>query len=267
MMSMETHVQDIQVIKLNDLIPFQLHPVATKDGEQLQELISSIKCEGLKTPITVRNVYDGKYEIILGRNRVKAMRALGHDDIQAIVMEDVSDDDARELFYTRYLTPQAFWSWSYLPKFRAIQYIVKAMQKNSHQGRRNDLIEKVNNVTRDNQEHPARRPTSRDCAAASIGISSATLSRYRSMVKLDDESVIRMARLLDDKLLTFNEAYQVSLLYPSQASMLLRHLEEHPKQRVDMDKLKEFRTKNAQIKEPERSIVLPIIVEEMLVPR
>lgn len=76
-----------------------------------------------------------------------------------------------------------------------------------------------------------------------------------------------MARLLDDKLLTFNEAYQVSLLHPSQASMLLRHLEEHPEQRVDMDKLKEFRTKKAQVKTSERSIVFPIIVEDMLVPR
>lgn len=87
------------------------------------------------------------------------------------------------------------------------------------------------------------------------------------MVKLEDESVILMARLLDDKLLTFNEAYQVSLLYPSQASTLLRHLEEHPEQRVDMVKLKEFRTKETQIKASERLIVLPIIVEEMLKPR
>lgn len=264
---MDNQTHSVQEIRLDDLVPFQLHPVDMKDEEQLQELMCSIERDGLKTPITVRGADGDKYEIVLGHNRAMATRALGRDTIQAIVIEDMTDDDAKALFYGTYLTPQVFWGWSYLPKFRAIQYIVKVMQKNSHQGKRSDLIEKVNHVTHDNQGHHARRSTSRDRAAASIEISTATLSRYRSMVKLEDESVILMARLLDDKLLTFNEAYQVSLLHPSQSSMLLRHLEGHPEQRVDMVKLKEFRTKEAQIKTSERSIVLPIIVEEMLKPR
>lgn len=264
---MSNLLHESQEINIDSLMPFQLHPVEIKPMEQLQELMDTIEHEGLKTPITVRRVDDVKYEIILGQNRVEAMKALGRDTIPAIIMDEMSDGAARELFYRTYLTPQAFWDWNYLQRFRAIQYIETLLKKNSHQGKRSDLIEKINNVTRDNQKHPARRSTSRDRAAASIGISSATLSRYRSMVKLDDESVILMARLLDEKRLTFAEAYQVSLLDPRQASILLTCLEEDPEKRIDIDKVKKHCTKEAKADTAKHMFIDRRIIWKMLKPR
>lgn len=258
---------DVDNVNLSNLIPFQLHPVATKDGEQLQELMDSIEHEGLNTPIVVRRVDAGKYEIICGHNRVEAMRALGLDVIQAVVMENMSDDAARELFYSTYLTPRAFWSWDYLQRFHAIQYLVKVMQHNSHQGRRNDLIEKINDVTRDDQELHTRRPTSRDNAAASIGISTATFSRYRSMVQLPDDAMELMAHLLDAKLLTINEAYKLSMVEFGQARKLLQLLEDNPDMRVDLEQLKELHINRSRVKTVLPRIHSTATLKSILIPR
>jgi ParB family chromosome partitioning protein len=76
-------------IKLNRIKPSPRAIRATWSEEGLDELAQSIKEHGLIVPIKVRPTA-GKYEIVYGHRRVKAMRRVGLTEIEAIV-EDVDD--------------------------------------------------------------------------------------------------------------------------------------------------------------------------------
>lgn len=60
--------------------PFQMY-----DDSKKQELVESIKANGLLQPVIVRPMGDG-YEILSGHNRVEACRELGMTDINAVIM-------------------------------------------------------------------------------------------------------------------------------------------------------------------------------------
>jgi ParB/RepB/Spo0J family partition protein len=73
-------------IKLSDIKPSPLAIRKTWLEEGLEELAQSIKEHGLIVPIKVRHS-NGKYEIIYGHRRVKAMRRAGITETEAIVDE------------------------------------------------------------------------------------------------------------------------------------------------------------------------------------
>lgn len=76
-------------IKLNRIKPSPRAIRTTWSEEGLDELAQSIKENGLIVPIKVRPTA-GKFEIVYGHRRVKAMRRAGYTEIEAIV-EEVDD--------------------------------------------------------------------------------------------------------------------------------------------------------------------------------
>ncbi|MBQ3949348.1 MAG: ParB/RepB/Spo0J family partition protein [Bacteroidales bacterium] len=63
--------------------PFQ--PRKEFDQQALEELAQSIKQQGVITPITVRQMPDGKYQLIAGERRLKASKMAGLKDIPAYI--------------------------------------------------------------------------------------------------------------------------------------------------------------------------------------
>jgi ParB family chromosome partitioning protein len=61
------------------------------DEEALEELKTSIKEVGLLQPVVVREIGDGRYELVMGERRWRAAQAVGKDTIPAIV-RDTRDD-------------------------------------------------------------------------------------------------------------------------------------------------------------------------------
>lgn len=235
-------------VRLDDLIPFQLRPSQTYQGERLEQLVSSIDRVGLMNAIIVRPIDGGKYEIICGHNRSNAMRELGSDTILADVRDGLSDDEALELFYDSNLNQQSFSDWNYSQRIKAIQYTETLIQEKSQQGKRNDLVGNVNEVTevetcvqgRHKLGGRSRRSTTRDRMARRLGISTATLSKYRSIVKLSDDLIEVLAQMLDEKRITFEAAYRMSGLKFCEIKTLLKYIEKSPDKKIDLAKLKEL---------------------------
>ena len=92
---------EIREINIEDLVPFKYHSGQMYEGERLKQLMDSIENLGLASPIIVRPVDNGKYEIICGHNRAKAVKTLGHNIISADIRYGLSDDKALKLFYRR----------------------------------------------------------------------------------------------------------------------------------------------------------------------
>lgn len=83
----------VNEINLDLLLESRMNHFRALQGEELEEFIASIKSHGILTPITVRPVENGKYEILAGHNRVRGAKAAGLTTIPAIV-KDVDDVEA-----------------------------------------------------------------------------------------------------------------------------------------------------------------------------
>lgn len=240
---------EVREVSIGDLIPFSLQSSQVYQGERLEQLMSSIERVGLMNPIIVRPVVDGKYEIICGHNRTRAMEGLGYKVICAEVRTGISDDEAIELFYDSNLNQQSFSDWRYDQKIKAIKYTEKMIKKNSQQGKRTDLHkddEAYNSTSvqcRHKLSEQCKKSTTRDKMARRLGIATATLSKYRSIVKLPDDVIESIAQLLDQKRITFEAAYRMSGLRSSEVRWLIDYIERSPDKKVDIDILKALGTK------------------------
>ena len=56
-------------IELERLRPFRSHPFKVKDDQEMKDLIDSISRYGILTPLVVRPLPEGVYEIISGHRR------------------------------------------------------------------------------------------------------------------------------------------------------------------------------------------------------
>lgn len=80
-------------IRISEIVPFKNHPFKVLDDEKMQDLVSSIKQNGILTPVLVRSIGENHYEMISGHRRMHAAKLAGLELIPAFVRE-LSDDDA-----------------------------------------------------------------------------------------------------------------------------------------------------------------------------
>lgn len=251
-------------IRIDSLIPFKYHSGQTYTGERLQMMMDSIQHSGLMNPIIVRPVSSNKYEIISGHNRAKAIKELGHSVILADIRYDLSDDEAMQLFYESNLNQQSFSDWNYSQKIEAVRYTVKMIKEYSQQGKRNDLAGKASDKHGDETSVQTgqksgmnpRSSTTRDKMARRLGISTATLSKYRRIIKLPDELVTEIAHLLDEKKISFEAAYMISDLEDEDIRLLINSINRNPEQKIDLDLLKTFGKTNKR--KGDAAIICPI---------
>ncbi len=78
---------DIDSIETN---PFQ--PRTRFDGQALEELATSIRQLGLVQPLTVREISEGRYQLIAGERRLRAARIAGLTHVPAFIR--TADDQA-----------------------------------------------------------------------------------------------------------------------------------------------------------------------------
>lgn len=74
-------------------------------ADQFAELTENLRHNPLITPITVRALADGRYEVVAGNNRVEAYRDLGRTEIEAFVKDFESDTEDRAAFFANLLQP------------------------------------------------------------------------------------------------------------------------------------------------------------------
>ena len=100
-------VQAMQ-LPVNKLRPFEGHPFKVTDDAEMDQLVFSILTQGLLTPISVRPIENGEYEVISGHRRLYACKKAG---IETITInnnpETVSTDfDIADKLYFEPLTPE-----------------------------------------------------------------------------------------------------------------------------------------------------------------
>ena len=111
--------EEIKYLNVNELKPFEEHPFKVRIDEEMDELVDSIKENGVVSPIIARLHKDGGYEIISGHRRAKACEILQLEQAPVIV-KDIDDDTAVILVVDSNLNRE-----NILPSEKAFAYQMK----------------------------------------------------------------------------------------------------------------------------------------------
>ncbi|KYD21165.1 nucleoid occlusion protein [Geobacillus sp. NFOSA3] len=77
--------EEVRKIPVSKIVPNRFQPRTIFDEEKIEELALTIHTHGIIQPIVVRECEDGKFEIIAGERRWRAVQKLGWSEIPAII--------------------------------------------------------------------------------------------------------------------------------------------------------------------------------------
>ena len=116
-------------VNLSKIDNFKEHPFLVNNDSSLMELVKSIKENGLLNPMVVREKENGRYELISGHRRKKALEILGIQEIE-VVLKELNDDEA-----TIFMVDSNIYRERVLPSEKAFAYKMK-MDAIKHQGKK-----------------------------------------------------------------------------------------------------------------------------------
>ena len=114
------------------LHPFPAHPFKVQDDKDMEQLTQSIQSQGVLTPLVIRPLENGEYEVISGHRRLHACKKAGIQTVPALVY--AIDRDAAAIA----LVDSNLHRERILPSEKAFAYKLK-MDALSRQGKRTDL--------------------------------------------------------------------------------------------------------------------------------
>ena len=125
----ETRAEYLPIQKLR---PFEGHPFKVTDDEEMDQLVWSVLTQGLLTPLVVRPLPNGEYEVVSGHRRLHACKKAGIETVPALITD--MDRDAAAIA----LVDSNLHREKILPSEKAFAYKMK-MEALSRQGQRTDL--------------------------------------------------------------------------------------------------------------------------------
>lgn len=186
--------EEIKPIPLSELKPFSEQPFKVLENEDMEQLVESVKENGVLSPIVARPHPEGGYEILSGHRRVKACEIAGITEVP-VVVKDLDDDTAIILLVDSNLQREHI-----LPSEKAFAYQMK-LEAMNRQGKRTDL-------TSDQIGQKLDGLTSRDELAKQIGESPIQIQRYIRLTNLVD----KLLDMVDNKDIAMNAAVELSYL-------------------------------------------------------
>ena len=80
----ETRAEYLPIQKLR---PFEGHPFKVTDNEEMDQLVWSVLTQGLLTPLVVRPLPNGEYEVVSGHRRLHACKKAGIETVPALITD------------------------------------------------------------------------------------------------------------------------------------------------------------------------------------
>ena len=201
----ESQLERVQSIRLSALVPFKEHPFKVVDDEAMLRTTESIAQYGVLTPLIVRPLEDGSYEIISGHRRAHAAELAGLTEVPVLVRR-MDDDAATVLMVDSNLQRE-----NILPSERAYAYKMK-LETMKHQGSRTDLpSSQVGTKLRTDQ-----------VMAEELGESRNQIQRYIRLTYLTPE----VLDMVDQKQISFNPAVELSYLKVEEQEMFIQAMDE-----------------------------------------
>jgi ParB family chromosome partitioning protein len=196
----EAALSKIRDIPLSEIDEFPDHPFKVLMDEDMEQLVESIKRNGVMTPATVRLKEDGRYELISGHRRKKACELAGLETLKCEV-KDLTRDEAIIVMVESNLQRSVI-----LPSEKAFAYKMR-LEAMDRQGKRNDLTSTpLVSKSRSNEE-----------LADKVGESREQIRRFIRLTELVPE----ILQMVDERQIAFRPAVEISYLAEGQQYTLL----------------------------------------------
>ena len=241
----------VQLIPCSELAPYHNHKFSLYSGERLDDMIESIRKNGILTPLVVQPTIDGKYEILIGHNRWNAAKLAGLQSVPCIVKQGLSEEEAEMYVIESNVMQRGFGNLKISEQAEVLRMRYDSMFS---QGKRNDIQREL--VMLENGENPTSVPldtkfkkglTSKEKIGEEYGISSSSVARLLRISKLCDsikewvdngDIAVRVG--VDLSYLTAEEQELVSYEDPKKLTMKVsENLKEHSGQ-LDEDTIDEM---------------------------
>ena len=204
----EAKLSKIRDIPISEIDEFPDHPFKVLIDEDMEQLVESIKRNGVMTPATVRLKEDGRYELISGHRRRKACELAGLETLKCEV-KDLSRDEAIIIMVESNLQRSTI-----LPSEKAFAYKMRleAMKRQAGRPTKDNYSPMGNNL---------EFATSSDELAEKVGESKNQIFRFIRLTELVPE----ILQMVDDRQIAFRPAVEISYLSEEQQYTLLEAME------------------------------------------
>ena len=204
----EEKLSKIRDIPISEIDEFPDHPFKVLMDEDMEQLVESIKRNGVMTPATVRLKEDGRYELISGHRRKKACELAGLETLKCEVKE-LTRDEAIIVMVESNLQRSVI-----LPSEKAFAYKMRLEAMNRQAGRpsKDNLTPMVSDLdtTRTNEK-----------LGKEVGESREQIRRYIRLTELVPE----ILQMVDERQIAFRPAVEISYLTEEQQYTLLEAME------------------------------------------
>ena len=204
----EAKLSKIRDIPISEIDEFPDHPFKVLMDEDMEQLVESIKRNGVMTPATVRLKEDGRYELISGHRRKKACELAGLETLKCEVKE-LTRDEAIIVMVKSNLQRSVI-----LPSEKAFAYKMRleAMKRQAGRPSKENYSPVGNN---------SEFATSSDELAEKVGESKNQIFRYVRLTELVPE----ILQMVDERQIAFRPAVEISYLTEEQQYTLLEAME------------------------------------------
>ena len=196
----EAKLSKIRDIPISEIDEFPDHPFKVLMDGDMEQLVESIKRNGVMTPATVRLKEDGRYELISGHRRKKACELAGLETLKCEV-KDLTRDEAIIVMVESNLQRSVI-----LPSEKAFAYKMR-LEAMNRQGQRLDLT----------STPMVSKSRSNETLADKVGESREQIRRFIRLTELVPE----ILQMVDERQIAFRPAVEISYLAEEQQYTLL----------------------------------------------
>ena len=204
----EAALSKIRDIPISEIDEFPDHPFKVLMDEDMEQLVESVRRNGVMTPATVRLKEDGRYELISGHRRKKACELAGIETLKCEVKE-LTRDEAIIIMVESNLQRSTI-----LPSEKAFAYKMRleAMKRQAGRPPKENASPVATNYSKGRSDEEL---------GELVGESKDQIRRYIRLTELVPE----ILQMVDERQIAFRPAVEISYLSEEQQYTLLEAME------------------------------------------
>lgn len=209
----------VQMLPIDKIVPFHEHPFKLYEGERLNDMVDSIRENGVLAPVIVQKTDKG-YEMLAGHNRQNAARIAGLTEIPAIVKEGLTDEEAWVYVVETNVIQRSF---ADLTISERIAVLSTRYDKVCGTKKREEILEELRVLNGDGGHHVHQQAKSRELIGQEYGMTGRNIARYVRCNHL----IPAFKEMLDDGALTMIAGVEISFLTAREQELVLSVMEQN----------------------------------------
>ncbi|MGC6175154.1 ParB N-terminal domain-containing protein [Lacrimispora sp. 38-1] len=219
---------------------FPNHRFKLYEGQQLADMVESIRQFGILLPIILWHTEDEQYIILSGHNRKNAAQLAGLTQGPVIIRENLTHEDAVLIVTETNLRQRSFSDMSHSERAYCLAQHYEALKS---QGKRSDLLAEIETLLNPHgfEENSTsvqveQKLESREKVGQEYGLSASKVGRYIRISNLIEPLIAKV----DTEEISFLAAYDLSFVEDTAKQQQIADLMDSDSYKVDMKKAELF---------------------------